>query len=76
MSDPYLPGDARQRIQDLLEDRITQAGLAEKVGLSNSALSRYLQGSTKNLLAKRIFRTEKIMTLKRLRRNISWCCLH
>ena len=50
MSDAYLPGDTRQRIQDLIKDRkITQAELAEKVGLSNSALSRYLQGSTKNL---------------------------
>ena len=28
---------------------LTQAELAEKVGLSNSALSRYLQGGTKNL---------------------------
>ena len=50
MSDAYLPGDTWQRIQDLIKDRkITQAELAEKVGLSNSALSRYLQGSTKNL---------------------------
>ena len=50
MSDTYLPGDTRQRIQDLIKDRkITQVELAEKVGLSNSALSRYLQGSTKNL---------------------------
>ena len=44
MSDTYLPGDTRQRIQDLIKNRkITQAELAEKVGLSNSALSRYLQ---------------------------------
>ena len=50
MSDAYLPGDTRQRIQDLIKDRkITQAELAENVGLSNSALSRYLQGNTKNL---------------------------
>ena len=44
MSQIYLPGDTRQRIQDLIKNRkITQAELAEKVGLSNSALSRYLQ---------------------------------
>ena len=43
MSDAYLPGDTRQRIQDLIKDKkITQAELAENVGLSNSALSRYL----------------------------------
>jgi len=50
MSNTYLPGDTRQRIQDLIKNRkITQAELAEKVGLSNSALSRYLQGRTTNL---------------------------
>ena len=50
MSDAYLPGDTRQRIQDLIKGRkITQAEPAEKVGLSNSALSLYLQGNTKNL---------------------------
>ncbi len=50
MSDTYLPGDTRQRIQDLIKNRkITQAELAERVGLSNSALSRYLQESTKSL---------------------------
>ena len=50
MPDIYLPGDTRQRIQDLIKNRkITQTELAEKVGLSNSALSRYLQGNTKNL---------------------------
>lgn len=47
MSDTYLPGDTRQRIQDLIKNRkITQAELAKRVGLSNSALSRYLQGGT------------------------------
>ncbi len=50
MSGTYLTGDTWQRIQNLIKNRkITQAELAEKVGLSNSALSRYLQGSTKNL---------------------------
>jgi len=50
MSDTYLPGDTRQRIQDLIKNRkITQAELAEKVGLSSSAFSRYLQGRTTNL---------------------------
>ena len=50
MSDTYLPGDTRQRIQDLIKSRkITQAELAERVGLSSSTLSRYLQGRTANL---------------------------
>ena len=50
MSNTYLPGDTRQRIQDLIKSRkITQAELAERVGLSSSTLSRYLQGRTENL---------------------------
>ena len=50
MSNTYLPGDTRQRIQDLIKSRkITQAELAERVGLSSSTFSRYLQGRTANL---------------------------
>ena len=50
MSNTYLPGDTRQRIQDLIKSRkITQAELAESIGLSSSTLSRYLQGRTTNL---------------------------
>ena len=50
MPQAYLPGDTRQRIQDLIKNqKITQAELAEKVGLSESTLSRFLQGKTKNL---------------------------
>ena len=43
MPQAYLPGDTRQRIQDLIKNqKITQAELAEKVGLSESTLSRFL----------------------------------
>ena len=50
MSEAYLPGDTRQRIQDLIRSRkITQGVLAEKAGLSGSTLSRYLQGKQKDL---------------------------
>ena len=50
MPQAYLPVDTRQRIQDLIKNqKITQAELAEKVGLSESTLSRFLQGKTKNL---------------------------
>ena len=50
MTQTFLPGDTRQRIQDLVKNRkITQAELAGKVGLSPSTLSRYLQGETRNL---------------------------
>ena len=40
MSGAYLPGDTRQRIQDLIKDSI---------GLSESAFSRYLKGQTEML---------------------------
>ena len=53
MSGAYLPGDTRQRIQDLIKDssitHITQAELAGIIGLSESALSRYLKGQTEML---------------------------
>ena len=50
MSGAYLPGDTRQRIQDLIKDRsITQAELAGIIGLSESTLSRYLKGQTEML---------------------------
>ena len=47
MSGTYLPGDTRRRIQDLIKDSsITQAEQAGIIGLSESALSRYLKGQT------------------------------
>lgn len=50
MTKTYLPGDTRDRIRDLIKSNdITQAELAEKVGLSASAFSRYLMRKTKNL---------------------------
>ena len=50
MSGAYLPGDTRQRIQDLIKDSsITQAELAGIIGLSESAFSRYLKGQTEML---------------------------
>ena len=50
MSGTYLPGDTRQRIQDLIKNSsITQAELSGIIGLSESALSRYLKGQTEML---------------------------
>ena len=43
----YLPGDPRERIKDLLlERKITQAQLAETIGISESTLNRCLSGQT------------------------------
>ena len=50
MTQTWLPSDTRQRIQDLIKDSsITQAELAGIIGLSESALSRYLKGQTEML---------------------------
>ncbi|MBQ7175743.1 MAG: helix-turn-helix transcriptional regulator [Lachnospiraceae bacterium] len=50
MAGTWLPGDTRDRIQDLIKSRnMTQAVLAESIGLSESALSRYLAGKTEML---------------------------
>ena len=50
MSSVWLPGDTRQRIQDLIKsNNTTQADLASVIGLSESAFSRYLQGKTEML---------------------------
>ena len=50
MGQVYLSADSRTRIQDLIKDKkITQAKLAEMSGVSESIISRYLQGKTKNL---------------------------
>ena len=51
----YLPGDPRERIKDLLlEHKITQAQLAEKLNISESALNRCLSGQTEKLSADHI----------------------
>lgn len=52
---PGKPGNSRERIQDLLREKnMSQAELAEKIGLSESALSRYLSGQTDKLSADNI----------------------
>ncbi len=50
MAGTWLPGDTRDRIQDLIKSKnMKQAVLAEYIGLSESALSRYLAGKTEML---------------------------
>ena len=47
MEQVYLPGTVRERIQDQLKERkITQGELAAAIGISESALSRFLSGKT------------------------------
>lgn len=47
MEQIYLPGTVRERIQDQLKERkITQGELSTKIGISESALSRFLSAKT------------------------------
>jgi len=47
MEQAYLPGTVRQRIQDQLKERkVTQGELAAEIGISESALSRFLSERT------------------------------
>ena len=50
MGETYLPGNTRERILDLMKDRkITQTDLAQRIDITESALSRFLSGSTDRL---------------------------
>lgn len=47
MEQTYLPGTVRERIQDQLRERkITQGELAAEIGISESAISRFLSAKT------------------------------
>ena len=47
MEQVYLPGTVRERIHDQLKERkVTQGELAAAIGISESALSRFLSGKT------------------------------
>ena len=47
MEGAYLPGNIRQRMQELMkEHKITQAQLATRIGSTESAISRFVSGKT------------------------------
>ena len=57
MDGEFLPGDLRDRIQDLLKhNNVTQADLATKIGCNESLISRFLSGKTDKLGDKYIIR--------------------
>ena len=52
MSQAYLPGDTRQRIQDLIKNSsITQAELADVAGVSEAGMSYFVRGVKQPSLA-------------------------
>ena len=47
MEGAYLPGNIRQRMQELMkEHKITQAQLATRIGSTESSISRFVSGKT------------------------------
>lgn len=50
MKQTYLPGTVRERIKDLMKSKkMTQTELAKQIGISESALSRFISGKTDKL---------------------------
>lgn len=50
MTETYLPGNARERILDLMKhQKVTQKDLAQRIDITESALSRFLSGTTDRL---------------------------
>lgn len=50
MNQQWLPGDLRDRIRDLVKSKkITQAELANEIGINKSTLSRFMSGKTDTL---------------------------
>lgn len=57
----YLPGDSRERIQDLLREKgMTQVQLAEEMNISGSSLNRYLSGETDKLSTENIVKMARV----------------
>ena len=59
MEQTYLPGEIRDRIQNLMKSRkVTQAELATRIGWSESSLSRFISGKTDKLGDENIIRMQ------------------
>ncbi len=57
MTETYLPGNARERILDLMKNRkVTQKELAQRIDVTESALSRFLSGASDRLDSEALLR--------------------
>ncbi len=57
MNETYLPGNARERILDLMKNRkVTQKELAQRIDVTESALSRFLSGASDRLDSEALLR--------------------
>lgn len=60
MEGAYLPGNIRQRMQELMkEHKITQAQLATRIGSTESAISRFVSGKTDKISTEHLLRIAK-----------------
>ena len=60
MEGAYLPGDVRQRMQELMkEHKVTQAQLAARIGTTESTISRYVSGQTDKFKSEYLIRIAK-----------------
>ena len=61
MEGSYLPGNIRQRMQELMkEHKITQAQLATRIGSTESAISRFVSGKTDKISTEHLLRISKV----------------
>lgn len=61
MEGAYLPGNIRQRMQELMkEHKITQAQLATRIGSTESAISRFVSGKTDKISTEYLLRIAKV----------------
>ena len=60
MGQEYLPSNTpQQRLQDLMKEyKITQAELASKIGVAESSISRFLNGTKNKLTTEQIIQEE------------------
>lgn len=65
MEQEYLPGDTpQQRLQDLMKEyKITQAELASKIGVTESSISRFLNGTKNKLTIEQIISIARIFNV-------------
>lgn len=65
MQQEYLPGmTPQQRLSDLMKDqKITQAELASKIGVAESSISRFLNGSKNKLTIEQIISIARIFNV-------------
>lgn len=61
MEGAYLPGNIRQRMQELMkEHKITQTQLATRIGSTESAISRFVSGKTDKISTEHLLRIAKV----------------